>query len=302
MLEKLAELNLPELWTLSPQEARAAAAERRAATGLEQEPVERVEDRTIPGPSGPLPVRVYTPSGGADHPVIVLFHGGGWVIGDLDSEDTTCRGLANRTGAVVMSVDYRLSPEARFPAPAEDCYAATRWAAEHGGELGANGSRLAVAGTSAGGNLSAAVSLMARDRGGPEICHQVLFNPVADHDFDTPSYLDNAEGFGLSRKGMMWFWDQYVPGVSERSNPYASPLRADDLSGLPAATIITAEYDPLRDEAEAFGERLSAAGVDVQCTRYDGMIHGFNIQVGVYDRAKEALEEAGARLRASFGV
>lgn len=301
-LKLLAEMNLPQMSTLSPAEARIAAAERRAATSLEKEPVDRVEENTIPGPADDLPVRIYTPAGGGSRPLLMVFHGGGWVLGSPESEDTTARGLVNRTGAVAVSVDYRLAPESRFPAAAEDCYAATVWAVEHASELGADGTRVGVAGTSAGGNLSAVVSLMVRDRGGPAIAHQVLFNPVIDFDTNTQSYLDNAEGHGMTRGDMLWFWDNYVPDESARANPYASPMRAGDVSGLPAATVITAEYDVLRDEAEAYAERLRAAGVDVQCTRYDGMIHGFNNQLGVYDRAKEALDEAGARLNASFGA
>ena len=300
VLKMAEEANLPALNTQTPEAARAAAKERTAAAPRDIEDVANIRDTTIPGPAGDLPIRIYTPSGGNDHPLIVWFHGGGWVIGDLDNEDPACRVIANSTGAVIVSIDYRLSPDVRFPEPVEDCYAGFVWAHEHASELGADGSRMAVAGTSAGGNLSAAVSLMARDRNGPRISHQVLFCPVIDHDFSTASYSANSDGYMLTRDSMVWFWDHYIGPDGDGAHPYASPIRADDLSGLPPATIIAAEYDPLLDEAEAYADALKAAGNDVTYTCYEGMVHGFNGQVGIFDRARDALEEAATRLNASF--
>ena len=300
VLAAQAALGLPDLRTLPPAQARVEAAARRAAAGLYKEPVAQVEEQTIRGPGGDLPIRIYTPEGAALRPLLMIFHGGGWVYGNPESEDCSARVLVNRTGATAVSVDYRLAPEHPFPAAPEDCYAATEWAVANASSLGADPSRLAVAGTSAGGNLSAVVCLMSRDRKGPSIVHQVLFNPVVDCRLDTPSYLDNAQGCGMTRSDMSWFWDHYLANPEERTHPYASPLRAEKLEDLPPATIITAEFDVLRDEAETFAERLRAAGVDVQCTRYDGMVHAFNNQLGIYDLAADALEEAAARLQLAF--
>jgi len=234
--------------------------------------------------------------------VLVFFHGGGWVIGNLDTHDMVCRALANAAGCLVVSVDYRLAPEARFPAAAEDCYAATAWVAEHARSLGGDGSRIAVGGDSAGGNLSASVALMARDRGGPPIAFQLLIYPVAAADFETASYRACAEGYGLSRADMIWFWDHYVPDTRDRANPYVAPLGADDLSGLPSALVITAEYDPLRDEGEALAAKLSAAGVPTTLARYDGQIHGFVSNYTVMEQGRVAIDQAAAALRTAFGT
>ena len=231
---------------------------------------------------------------------MIYFHGGGWVIGDLDSEDSTSRGLVNRVNAVLISVDYRMAPEDRFPAAPEDCYAATVWAVKHADELGVDASNLAVAGTSAGGNLSAAVALMARDRGGPTIKHQVLFCPVIDRSFNRPSCIANAEGFGLTTEGMVWFWDQYIGSEEDGHHPYASVIRAEDLSGLADATVIAAEYDPLLDEASDYAAALKAAGNDVTYTEYRGMTHGFNGSFGLIDDAVKACDEASAGILRSF--
>ena len=301
-LEKAAALGLPPLTEVTPEQARENSRLSRTVLNIEVEPVHSVEDRTIPGPAGDIPIRIYRPDDQPGHPLIMLYHGGGWVVGDLENEDTTCRGLCRRVKAVVVSVDYRLAPETPFPGPVDDCYAATQWAVDHADELGIDASRIATSGTSAGGNLSGAIALMARDKGGPAIAHQVLFCPVIDCDFDRPSYLANAEGYGLTREGMMWYWDQYTGTGDDRNHAYASLIRADDLSGLPDATIIAAEYDPLVDEAVAYGDALKAAGVKVKTTVYPGMTHGFNSRVGGFDAAKDALEEAAAGIRASFGM
>jgi acetyl esterase len=258
------------------EQNRASLEALMAAGAKVNAPVARVEDRTVPGPAGPIPVRVFTPEGTGPFPVLMYFHGGGWVLGTLDGYADICRSYARGAGCVVVSVDYRLAPEHKFPAAPEDCYAATLWAAENASQVGGDGRRLAVAGDSAGGNRAAAVCLMARDRGGPKIAGQVLNYPATDHHFDTPSYLQFANGsVGLSRETMMWFWRQYLPDDSQGKNPLASPLAAADLRGLPPALVITAELDVLRDEGEAYLARLREAKVSAAGVRYVGMPHGF---------------------------
>jgi acetyl esterase len=298
-LDQIAAQGGMDLSALSPAEARTAFDAMRVP--LPGEPVLRIESRTIPGPAGAIPVRVYANSTTAERaPAIAFFHGGGWVIGSLDTHDNFCRALANRTGSVVVSVAYRLAPEAPYPAAAEDCYAATCWIAEHGAELGADGARLAVAGDSAGGNLAAVVALLARDRGGPALRHQGLIYPVTDADFDRASYVANAEGHLLTRQAMQWFWNHYVPDAARRNDAYAAPLRAANLAGLPPATVQTAEYDPLRDEGEAYAARLRDAGVATTLTRYDGQIHGFAGMFEIFDAGKKALDELASALRAAL--
>ena len=301
-LKAMEAMDLPALNTQTPEAARAAAKESRARAPRHLEEVASVRDTTIPGPAGSLPVRIYTPSNSTDHSLILWFHGGGWVLGDLDNEDPACRVIANATNSVIVSIDYRLSPDVRFPEPVEDCYAGLVWASEHASELGADSSRIGVAGTSAGGNLSAAIALMSRDRNGPKISHQVLFCPVINHDFSTASYSNNADGYLLSRDSMIWFWNHYIGPDGDGSHPYASPIRAESLSGLPATTIIAAQYDPLVDEAAAYADALKAAGNDVTYTCYEGMIHGFNGQVGIFDTARDALAEATTRLNHSLSA
>jgi acetyl esterase len=264
--------------------------------------VDKVENRTIPGPDGPIPVRIYTPTGSGPHPLLVFFHGGGFVICSLDSHDGLCRALANEAACVVMSVDYRLAPEAKFPAAPEDCYAATCWAVAHAGEIGADPARVAIGGDSAGGNLTAVTALMARDRGGPALACQLLIYPVTDYAFDTGSYTENAEGYMLTRAAMRWFWGHYLDSESDGTNPLASPLRATDLSDLPPAFVITAEFDPLRDEGEAYAARLREAGVSVELVRHDGMFHGFVSMFAILDQGKQALANASQQLRSAFAA
>jgi acetyl esterase len=297
VLDQLAAQGGFELSDLTPEEARQHFEALQLP--IAPEPVAEARDRALPGPAGEIPVRVYRSEAAPRRaPAVVYFHGGGWVIGSLDTHDGFCRALANRTAAVVVSVDYRLAPEHRFPAAPEDCYAALRWVAERGDEIGVDGSRVAVAGDSAGGNLAAAVALMARDRGGPRPRHQALIYPVTDHDFERPSYRENAEGYLLSRADMRWFWGHYLPEPERRADPYASPLRAEKLGELPPATVVTAEFDPLRDEGEAYAARLAEAGVPVECERYEGMIHGFVQLFPVFDAGRRATDRLGAILRA----
>jgi acetyl esterase len=234
----------------------------------------RLYNQKISGPGGEIPIRVYYPSEGSDFPGLVWFHGGGWVLGDLDTADFNCRNLANGSKCVVISIDYRLAPETPFPGAIDDCYLATEWVSNHAAELGIDGQKIAVGGDSAGGNLAACVSLRARDNNLP-LGFQLLVYPVINADFNTPSYLENANGYLVTRDFIQWCWDCYVPDRDERNHPDVSPINADNLSGLAPAFIITAEFDPLRDEGEAYGDALQAAGVDVEVKRYDGMIHGF---------------------------
>ena len=257
-------------------------------------PVDLVEDRVLPGD---IPARVYTPRGPGPKPALLYFHGGGWVLGGLDTVDAPCRRLADAADCIVVSVDYRLAPEHKFPIPAEDCYAATRHVAENAAAFGADRDRIAVGGDSAGGNLAAAVTLMARDRGGPRLSFQLLIYPATDFAFDTPSYRAHAEGFGLTRKAARWYWSQYLPRPEDGAHPLASPLRAQDLRGLPPARVITAEYDPLRDEGEAYAARLRAAGVRAEVRRFEGQIHGFFAMCGIMDQGKAAIDDAAAALR-----
>ena len=282
----------PPLESLSPAEARIAAAEGLKPVRGTAEPVQSVEDLRIPGPAGEIPIRVYTPDAPAPRPALVYFHGGGWVVCDLDTHDVVCLAIARRAGAVVVAVDYRLAPEHKFPAAVVDCYAATLWTAANADRLGIDKTRIAVGGDSAGGNLGAVVSLKARDESGPAIALQAMVYPVTDlSSFATPSYQEFATGYQLTKSEMEWFRGHYLRSMEDARHPHASPLLAQDFRGLPPALIITAECDPLRDEGEAYAERLKAAGVPVQCTRYAGMIHPFFSLSGAIPQALDALQE-----------
>ncbi len=293
--------SLPRFEELSVADARKQTIERAAAGRLPTLPVASVVNRTVPGPGGDLPVRIYTPNGSGPFPLMVFFHGSGFVVCNLDTHDGTCRNLCSAAGCVVVSVDYRLAPENKFPAGVDDCYQATKWAAAHAWELNANSARIVVAGDSAGGNLAAVVALMVRDQGGPALRGQLMIYPVTDYyKPGHPSYVDNAEGYGLTAAGMRWFWGHYLNDEAEADNPYVSPLRAANLRGLPPALIITAEYDVLRDEGERYGQRLAEAGVPTRVTRYDGMHHGFFQMYGLVEKAIQALEEVAAWLKERF--
>lgn len=298
MLEEIAALNLPPLQILTVEQARAR--ELASIDLTRGEAVARVENRDIPGPSGSISLRLYWPQGAGPFPFLISFHGGGFVLGNLDTYDAICRTVTNQARCLTVSVGYRLAPEHPFPAAVEDCYAATTWAAAHAAELGGDATRLAVGGNSAGGNLAAVVCRLARDRGGPPLIYQWLIYPVLDRPGTTPSYTENAEGYELTRESMFWFWHQYLPDRSLDHDPRAAPLQAADLHNLPPALIVTAEFDPLRDEGELYARRLQQADVPVQLVRYDGMIHGFFGYPGAHPGARDALLAATSSLRAAF--
>ncbi len=288
---------------LSLAQQRRHSERAALAQAGEPEAVASVEDRLIPGPAGELPIRIYTPLDGEQEllPALVYFHSGGWVFGSIEGHDPVCRALANHARCLVVSVGYRLAPEHPFPAAPEDCYAATRWVAEHAHEINVDSTHIAVGGDSSGGNLAAAVSLMARDRQGPTLCYQVIIYGETDYyEPGSASYTTYVEGYGLTRADMIWFWDQYLTRPEDRVHPYAAPLRATDLSDLPPALIITAEYDPVRDETEHYARRLQQAGVPVQLSRYAGMIHGFFRTFALFEQSKQALEEVATALRLAF--
>ncbi len=295
ILDHLEALGQPPIDQLGPEELRTAFA-RLAALGRYPEERAPIEDRLIPAPTAEIPVRLYRPKCDSPLPAVVYFHGGGWVIGNIETHDSICQQLSTSVPAFVVSVDYRLAPEHPFPAAVEDCVAATSWVYEHAGDLGVDASRLAVAGDSAGGNLAAVVSIKARDAGGPPISFQLLVYPATDLTRALPSHKDNGEGYLLTTGGMDWFLDHYLP-VSKRKDPDASPLFADTLSGLPPALVITAEFDPLRDEGEAYADRLLESGVPARASRYKGMIHGFYSMDFVLAQATVAIEESVVALR-----
>jgi acetyl esterase len=288
---------VPATNTLSVEQARA---QYEARIGLMAEPavVAGVTERVVQGPGGDLRLRIYRPPGSGPLPLLAFFHGSGFVLCSLDTHDGMCRNLCSGAGCIVVSVDYRLAPEHKYPAGLDDCVFATRWIAEHAAELEGDASRLVVGGDSAGGNLAAATALRLRAEYGPPLAGQLLIYPVTDyHSPGTPSYRENAEGYGLTRDTMIWFWDHYLADASQANDPYVSPLRAPDLSGLPPALVQTAEYDPLRDEGEAYAARLREAGTPATLSRWDGLNHGFLFWVGRVDKASAAMRECCAWLR-----
>jgi acetyl esterase len=304
-LDRLAAINFAGLHTVSPEQARAGARRLTAASADEREQVADVADRVIRTDTGDIPVRIYRPIGvPADHgalPVVVFFHGGGYVLGDLDSHDGLARALANGSQSVVISVGYPLAPENKFPAPVNAGFTATAWIAGHADDLGVDETRLAVAGDSAGGNLATVVALKARAARAPRIGFQLLIYP--DLDFRRASYsiTEFAGKYGnITREAQEWFMDHYIGSEADKLNPLVSPLLEPDLSGLPPAFIMTAEYDALRDEGEHYGERLAAAGVPVTVKRYDGMIHEFLRHP--FDEARAGIADATAALRAFSGA
>jgi len=297
LLEAMKASGQPPLFTLPVPDARRARR-RQLVVHPPRVQIANVEDDLVPGPLGGIPLRWYRPSPEAGLPVALYFHGGGWAVDDLDTHDHLCRRLASRSQAVVVSVAYRRGPEHPYPAAVEDAYAATQWVAAAGRERGADPARLAVAGDSAGGNLATVATLLCRDRRGPAVRFQALAYPVTDYwQAGRASYDQYAEGYTLSRDFMKWTFQQYLPDSFDRADPYLFPLRAADLSGLPAALIVTAEFDPLRDEGRAYAERLRAAAVAVEHVHLGGQMHGFLLQEAIVDRARQAVDHFGDALR-----
>ena len=288
--------------TMTPAEARVAAWAFKDLGGP-PEAVASLHHRFVPGPTADLPVRIYRPSGAGDEdlPGLVYFHGSGWVVLNIEICDAFSRALANRTGCVVVAVNYQKAPEHKFPIPLDDCYAATRWVFDNAGEVGVDPTRIGVIGDSAGGNLAAAVTLRARDENGPPLAYQVLVYPAVQYGWDTPSALANAEGFLLQRASMEYFWTHYVRSPSDAEHPYCSPLAAEDHAGLPPALIVSAEFDPLCDDGRNYANKLEAAGVPTKFSVYDGMIHGFLWMSGVLDQSKALVDEIGREVRAVLG-
>jgi len=291
----------------APTQGLTVAAARRSMRELlvseePYEPVGAVTELEVPGPDGAVPVRLYTPEATGPHPVVVYVHGGGWVRGDLDTHDNVCRALCARADCAVLSVDYRRPPEHPFPAALEDCYAVLEWTHEYADQLTLDPARIAVGGDSAGGNLSAGVALMARDRDGPALAAQLLIYPAVAspelHEFD--SYEENASGYLLEQPAVEWYYDRYTPSPAHARNEYLAPLLAEDLSGLPPATIVTAGFDPLRDEGVEYADRLAGDGVSVEHRHYEGMIHAFVSLPEQISAGDEALSALAGDLRAAF--
>jgi acetyl esterase len=305
-LHPSAELILP-LWKeagleLGPDTTPAdARAKMVAASGaMPTYPLHKVEDRTIPGTDGEIPIRVYRPSDAAALPVVVWFHGGGWVLGSLDTHDNHCRQLSDDVDAIVVSVDYRLAPEAKFPAAVDDCVAAWNWVCAHAKELNGDPSRVALGGDSAGGNLAAVTCLLARDQNLRQPRFQLLVYPVTDYEFESPSTRENAAGYGLETEHMHWFFDHYARSDADFADWRLSPLRAD-LQALPPALVVTAEYDPLRDQGEAYARKLEDAGVTTELIRADGLFHGFFGLHALMEPAKPPWDRSVELLRDAFG-
>ena len=304
-LESLLKNPGPPIYTLTPSDAR------NVLSGLQTAPIEKlpseVENKTIPGgPNGEISIQIVKPQGTSNEilPVVMYFHGGGWVLGGFDTHERLLRELATRANTAIVYVNYTLSPEAKYPTALEEGYTATKWIAENGETLNLDSSRIAIAGDSAGGNLATAIAFLAKERGGPPITFQLLFYPVTDASFDTPSYSKYQEGFFLTREGMKWFWDNYLSNDTNRKEPTVSPLQAsvEQLKGLPPTLIIVGENDVLRDEGEAYAHKLMQAGVPTTATRYLGTIHDFVMLNPITDTPapRSAIDQASQTLKEVF--
>ena len=303
LLRLIEEKGVPPTHTLTPADARAFYRERRTFTQPDAPEVAVVRNLEARGPAGPVPLRSYRPAGSvadAVLPVLVYFHGGGWVIGDLDTHDVLCRQLCNQSGCAVVAVDYRLAPEHRFPAALDDAMAATRWVHEHAPALGADASRIAVGGDSAGGNLAAAVALAARDEGGLPLAFQLLVYPATDQRRGWPSHTTNGQGYLLTKDSMDYYHDHYIADAVQDLDWRASPLLHADHAKLPPAFVLTAGYDPLRDEGLQYAHKLSEAGTRTTLVNFERQIHGFITMGRVIDEANAAVEICAAQLRTAL--
>jgi acetyl esterase len=302
LLGLVKQAGLPEFWQMTPDQGREQYASRVKRLEV-HEPIHRVQDRRIPGPGGDLTIRIYWPreaKAGERFPVLLWYHGGGFVIGDLETHDSACRLLANQAACMVVALDYRLAPEAKFPAAVDDCHAALRWLALHAKEIGADPQRIAVGGDSAGANLATVVSLLARNDGYPKLGFQLLIYPCTAPEPEMPSQRKFAEGYLLTRNSILWFYKQYLRTQRDASDLRFAPLIADDLSNLPPALVLVAGYDPLRDEGVEYARRLVEAGNRVTLTNYEGMIHGFILAGAALDAARRAVAQSAAALREAF--
>lgn len=282
------------------ESARNAMSDRADRLFGEMDEVASIVDESVPSDFGSIPVRIYRGTQASVLPTLIFIHGGGWARGDIESYDGVCRALAKRAECQVISVGYRLAPEFKYPAGLDDCWQATLWARDNAGALGGDPRRLAVAGDGSGGNLAAVVAIRAREKRLP-IAFQALIYPVTDFSFETPSYSEYADGYNLTREAMRTYWGYYLPNEAAGAEPEASPLRAPDLSRLAPALVITCEYHPLRDEGEAYAQRLKDAGVPTTLHRYDGMVHGFFRMAAVMPQGEEAIDEVAAAIRDAFG-
>jgi acetyl esterase len=300
-LTQMKESGAPAWEAMTPSEARSAATGFKELGG-EPEYVASVENCFIPGPTADLPARIYRPR--RQHPYtqpgLIYFHGGGWAVANIDIADTLTRSITNRTGCTVVAVNYQKAPEHKFPIPVDDCYAATQWVFDNAEALGLDTRRIGVIGDSAGANLASAVTLRSRDQDGPRIAYQALINPVLDYSCDTQSYSTYAAGYGIERTSMLHFWYQYISDTCDGTNPYLSPLTADDFTGLPPALIVASEFDPSCDDARNYALKLEAADVPVQFRLYEGMIHGFIWMSGIFDQSRTLLDEIGMEVRSAL--
>ncbi len=301
-LDQMATVPGPKMWELSAPEARATFVGLMQLVGPKDVPIGKTENLNVPGPGGPVPVRIYSPvsAGSEPLPALVYYHGGGFVIGDLDTHDGLCRMFANEAGCRVVAVHYRLAPEHRFPAAAEDAYAALVWAEANASNLGIDANSIAVGGDSAGGNLAAVVAQMAKEKGGPKLDLQLLLFPVTQIGGETSSLNEFAVGYFLEKKGLDWFYKHYAGTAPDKNDPRLSPLRAKDLSGLPPAYIVLGGFDPLHDEGQQYADKLRAAGVKVTVSDYPDMVHCFFYLQTVLPQALEAVKKASAALKRAF--
>jgi acetyl esterase len=301
ILNQITEAKAPPTASMTPQQAREYPLVE-SWTGKSKDGVD-IENMNIPSVTGNIPLRIFTPVRDQSYPIVVFFHGGGFVVGTLDEFDPFCTFLATGASCIVVSIDYRLAPEHKHPAAVDDAVAAVNWVAKYARDIGGDPTRIAVAGDSAGANLATVVSLIARDQGFPRLAYQVLICPWVDtSSFDTDSFRCFGEGLWLSKATICWYRDHYLCNQEQATFPFVSPLLAEDVSGLPPALVITAEFDVLRDQGEAYAHRLREAGISVQLTRYSGMLHDFAIFPGIFDQAKDAIDEISDALRRVFWV